>query len=356
MTKDKKPIRRVVSVEFWNDDKVLDSFSPEDKLFMLYLLTNPHSTQVGVYNINKKTMAYELGYSVETINVLMDRFENTYGMIRYSPETHEVAIKNYLRHSILNGGLPVEDLLRKEMMAVIDKTLLDFAFKSVINDDDLNASVRKIINEFYALQNLNDESYTESLDESPTNRGTSRITNGTPSIINNHISNINSTSNNYGNPNNIYIDDDEDNNACARVREGDTPETSPNAYGDADDGNPIAGTAEQYAIDNLRVMTPGNLQECGEFIDKHGVSADVMKYAIDVACGNGSPVWNYVASILYQWLDAGVKTVGDAKQQREKRRAKRDTATPQNTGRVVPAQRKTAAEESAEFWANVPRY
>lgn len=149
--------------------------------------------------------------------------------------------------------------------------------------------------------------------------------------------------------------EDDNNNACARVREEDTPETAPNAYGDADDGKPIAGTAEQYAIDNLRVMTPGNLQECGEFIDRYGVSEDVMKYAIDVACGNGSPVWNYVASILYQWLDAGVKTVGDAKQQREKRKAKREMATPQNARRNVQA-RPTAAEESADFWSKVKSY
>lgn len=161
-------------------------------------------------------------------------------------------------------------------------------------------------------------------------------------------------SNTYSNTISIYKEDD-DNNACARVREEDTPETSPNAYGDSDDGTPTAGTAEQYAIDNLRVMTPGNLQECGEFLDKHGVSADVMKYAVDVACGNGSPVWNYVASTLYNWLDAGVKTVGDAKQQREKRKAKREAAAPQNARRTVQA-RPTAAEESADFWSKVKSY
>ena len=32
-------IKRIVDVQFWNDDKVLEYFSPEDKLFMLYLMT-----------------------------------------------------------------------------------------------------------------------------------------------------------------------------------------------------------------------------------------------------------------------------------------------------------------------------
>ena len=164
--KEKKEIRRVVSVEFWRDDKVLDSFTPEDKLFILYLLTPPQSTQIGVYNINKKTMAYELGYSVESITVLLDRFERVYDMIKYSPETHEVAIKNYLRHSILKGGKPVEDLLRSEMAKVKDKSLLEYVFENIDSDESLNESVRNIMREFYAAMN--------PVDESPTNRGTNR--------------------------------------------------------------------------------------------------------------------------------------------------------------------------------------
>ena len=91
-------IKRIVDVQFWNDDKVIEYFSPEDKLFMLYLMTNPHTTQLGIYAINKKHMSFELGYTIDTINVLIDRFENKYGMIKYSNETKEMAIKNYLKY------------------------------------------------------------------------------------------------------------------------------------------------------------------------------------------------------------------------------------------------------------------
>ena len=83
-------------------------------------------------------------------------------------------------------------------------------------------------------------------------------------------------------------------------------------------------TVERYALNNLRVMTPGHMQEFDEFLTVHGVSDELMRYAIDVACGNGAPVWNYVAQVLYGWLDAGVKSVGDAKAQQEKHRKKRD--------------------------------
>ena len=103
-----------------------------------------------------------------------------------------------------------------------------------------------------------------------------------------------------------------------RVREDSNP------FGNGDFQRPVIPTAQKYALDNLRAMTPGNMQEFNEFMTAHGVSEDVMRYAIDVACGNGSPIWNYVSRVLYSWLDAGVKTVGDAKAQRENHRKKRD--------------------------------
>ena len=58
-------IKRVISTDFWLDDKVLDLFSPEDKLFFLYLMTNPHTTQLGIYPINKRVMAFAQASSAE---------------------------------------------------------------------------------------------------------------------------------------------------------------------------------------------------------------------------------------------------------------------------------------------------
>ena len=138
-------IKRVVSTEFWTDTKVIDLFSPEDKLFFLYLMTNPHTTQLGVYQISKKVMAFELGYSLEAVSVLIDRFENKYQLIKYSAETSEVAIRNYLKHSIVKGGKPVEDLLAKEISEVKDTSLLKYVHDSLADAKDLNVSVLKII-------------------------------------------------------------------------------------------------------------------------------------------------------------------------------------------------------------------
>ena len=107
----------MVDMAFWTDSKV-DEFSPEDKYFMLYILTNPFTTQLGIYEISIKQAAFQMGWSVDAFNVLLDRFENKYHMILYSKSTGEIAIKNFLRHSVIKGGKPVEDCIRKEMSRV----------------------------------------------------------------------------------------------------------------------------------------------------------------------------------------------------------------------------------------------
>lgn len=165
-------IRRLVSIDFWTDDKVVDKFSPEDKYFMLYLLTNPHTTQLGIYKLNIKYAAFETGYSVETISSLLDRFENHLGIIYYSKDTGEIAIKNYLIYSIIKGGKPVADLLWKEINDVKNKDLVEKVFSRLKDSDKINKTVANVISSFYKNdndihnENENDKSYPLSYDES----------------------------------------------------------------------------------------------------------------------------------------------------------------------------------------------
>lgn len=159
-------MKRVIDTEFWNDDKVVEMFSPEDKLFFLYLMTNPHTTQLGIYHINKRHMAFELGYSIEAVTVLLDRFENKYKLIRYSEETSEVAIKNYLRHSIVKGGKPVEELLKREILKVKDKSLFGYVFDNLVTLDNLNQTVQQILPLLKENANANVNANAVSLDDS----------------------------------------------------------------------------------------------------------------------------------------------------------------------------------------------
>ena len=148
-------VKRIVSTAFWSGRKV-DTFSPEDKYFMLYLLTNPHTTQLGIYEFSMKHAAFEMGYSVETVQALLSRFQDRYRIIMYCQDTGEIAIKNYLKHSIVKGGKPVLDCLKKELRQVKSKDLVKFVFSS--NQNSENATVREFIlyiREIYKY-NLND--------------------------------------------------------------------------------------------------------------------------------------------------------------------------------------------------------
>lgn len=140
-------VKRIVDTAFWTDGKV-DEFSPEDKYFLLYLLTNPFSRQLGIYEISIKQAAFQMGYSMDAFNVLLDRFENKYKMIVFSKETSEIAIINFLRHSVMKGGKPVEDCIKQDMARVKDKRLIDIVFSRICHKDDLNVTVKKIVDDY----------------------------------------------------------------------------------------------------------------------------------------------------------------------------------------------------------------
>lgn len=151
---------RTVKTSFWTDRKIVDEFSPEDRYFFLYLLTNPKTTQLGIYEFVPRVAAFDLGYSQDAVKVLLDRFENKYNIIRYSKETGEIAIKNYLLHSIIKGGKPVKDCLEKEEKMVKDKSLVVYVARNLRGDKRINETVRAFIEsvvDTYSDENENDK-------------------------------------------------------------------------------------------------------------------------------------------------------------------------------------------------------
>ncbi|MDN6730992.1 MAG: hypothetical protein L0L39_02290 [Atopostipes suicloacalis] len=117
-------VKRIVNTAFWTDIQVIDHYSVEDKYFSLYLMTNDKSTQLGIYSLPKKIMSFETGFTSEVIEVLLNRFSEKYGQIIYSEKTQEVALVNSLSYSILSGGKPVSDLLKREFRLVKDGQLI----------------------------------------------------------------------------------------------------------------------------------------------------------------------------------------------------------------------------------------
>ena len=90
---------RTVYMSFWTDPKVDDDFTPEDKYFYLYLLTNPHTNICGCYEISMKQMVRETGYNEDTVNRLLTRMEKVHGVIYYDPSTKEVLIPRWSKYN-----------------------------------------------------------------------------------------------------------------------------------------------------------------------------------------------------------------------------------------------------------------
>nr|WGD75167.1 conserved phage C-terminal domain-containing protein [Bacillus subtilis] len=139
---------RHVRTEFWQDPKVLEEMTPEDRYFYLYLLTNPFTTQIGIYSITKKQMAFDIGYSIESINSLMDRFQNHHRLVVYNSDTREIAIIKWGKYNLNKAGKPMMDCIEKEPQEVKDKTLIELVYPHIPNDA-IRESFSRYVNDTY---------------------------------------------------------------------------------------------------------------------------------------------------------------------------------------------------------------
>lgn len=92
-------IYRNIQMSFWTDPKVLDSFTPEDKYFYLYLMTNPHTNLCGCYEISERQIENETGYTKKIIEKLIDRMCMVHKVIDFSKPTKEILITNWHKYN-----------------------------------------------------------------------------------------------------------------------------------------------------------------------------------------------------------------------------------------------------------------
>ena len=108
-------VYRNVQVNFWQDEFILD-LTPEERYFYIYLLTGTKTKQCGIYVLPKRLAELETGYSMETVEKLLNRFV-AYGKILYDAETKELYILNWLHYNpILNTN--VEKCVLRELKTV----------------------------------------------------------------------------------------------------------------------------------------------------------------------------------------------------------------------------------------------
>jgi len=114
-------VYRMVHVSFWQDADLIEA-TPEEKYFFLYILTNPHTSQCGIYEISKRTMAFETGYNTETIDKLLSRFIQQ-NRVFYDESTKEVLVTRWLKHN-WSESPKVKKRIAEELKRVKSKHLL----------------------------------------------------------------------------------------------------------------------------------------------------------------------------------------------------------------------------------------
>jgi hypothetical protein len=118
-------IFRKVHTSFWSDTFISD-LDKDKKLFYLYILTNERTTQCGIYEISKKQISFDLGYSIDTVCKLLQYFIKL-GKIRYNEQTKELAVGNWLKY---NGSTSpkVKSCIDKEFSKVKDRVLIEYIY------------------------------------------------------------------------------------------------------------------------------------------------------------------------------------------------------------------------------------
>jgi hypothetical protein len=116
-------IFRKLHVSFWSDTFI--SELPNDKkLFYLYLLTNERTRQCGIYEISKKQICFDLGYSIDTVSILLQYFIDI-KKIKYSENTNEIAIKNWAKYNY-SSSPKVKKCIENELKIVKNKVLIEY--------------------------------------------------------------------------------------------------------------------------------------------------------------------------------------------------------------------------------------
>lgn len=119
---------RYILCEYWTDVDII-YFCPDEKLFYIYLLTNQHTSQCGIYELSIRHIEFETGYSKEVIQGLLNKFQNVYKKIKYNYTTNEIAIKNWAKYNISTSPKVIK-CINDELKKVNDVSLINYVYSS----------------------------------------------------------------------------------------------------------------------------------------------------------------------------------------------------------------------------------
>lgn len=182
--------KTIIEREFWNDEQIIDEYSPEDKLFMMYLLTCPRGNSIGIFKLPIKLMAFEIGYSPESTRTLIDRFMNKYTRITYDFEAQEIAIHNAMKYTINRGGKPIEEMVSRTIEGVSSLHLIERVYENMVDwwelskrevDKNIKIIFEQEINKRHSI--LNNNIYTNTYTNTYTYTNTHTPTDTVPDTV-----------------------------------------------------------------------------------------------------------------------------------------------------------------------------
>lgn len=293
---------RVVPVEFWKDPLVLEEMNLEEKIFYLYMFSNPNSTQIGIYKIVKGQIAFDTGMSLETINNLMDKFENEYDLIKYNHKTREIAIKNWGEFNLNRVGKPMLDCINKELEKVEDKNLLEVIIDSV-KKEEIKILFKSHMSSDELLEISEATSTTTpSTTSRTTPRGTSSITSsGQQEQKQEHKQKQKQEHKHI----HTYLDINSNNEQQNKSK-------SSSKYVSKNLGKNESISYGEYKklyeanVDSVNEISAQWLNKISEEID-----VKLFKKAIEIATNNGKCTKAYINGIINQWLDTNIRTKTD---------------------------------------------
>ena len=124
----------------------------------------------------------------------------------------------------------------------------------------------------------------------------------------------------------------------SKVKESTVKESTVNNDVRARDGGLIA-----YLTSNLTHMSAGNMEELREMM-ADGMTEELVRYAVDIACGRNIRTWAYVRGILDRWICGEIHTLAEAK---EESRRKNDA---KGRGHPYGEDKPRATSDGEEIW------
>ncbi len=115
-------IYRQLQTNLWQDEFILE-LEPLEKYLYTYLMTNPRTTQCGIYRLVKKLMELELGLEWETIYKILKKLMDN-NKISYCEETGEIMLINWSKYNFINSRNTIL-CINKELKEVKNKEFIE---------------------------------------------------------------------------------------------------------------------------------------------------------------------------------------------------------------------------------------